>query len=110
MVKNEETLRSMGTVGLAYSSGGRWKEAEELHVGVMETRKSVPGEEHQDMLTSMNNFAFTLKSQSRNEEAISLMRRCFRLQKHILRPRHPDIGRQNVSSSIWSIYPLSTGT
>ena len=28
--EHKETLNSMDMVGLAYSSGGRWKEAEEL--------------------------------------------------------------------------------
>lgn len=56
------------------------EEAEELPVGLMERRKRLLGEEYPDTLTSMNNLAITLKSQSRNEEAISLMRRCFRIQ------------------------------
>jgi len=39
----------------------------------METRKTILGAEHPDTLTSMHNFAYIRKSQSRNEEAISLM-------------------------------------
>jgi len=36
-----------------YRNQGRWKEAEELEVLVMETTKRVLGEEHPDSLTSM---------------------------------------------------------
>jgi len=70
--EHEETLTSMGMVGLAYSLGGRWKEAEELEVGVMETMKRVLGEEHPDTLTSMGNLASTYRNQGRWKEAEEL--------------------------------------
>ena len=44
---------SMAMVGSAYNLKGRWKEAEELEVQVMETIKRVLGEEHPDTLTSI---------------------------------------------------------
>ena len=46
----------------------------------MEIRKRVLSEEHPDTLTSINNLAFTLKYQSRDAEAISIMRRCCKLR------------------------------
>jgi len=55
----------------------------------METSSRVLGAEHPDTLASMNNLTYTLKSQSRNEEAISLMKQCFQLQKQTLGPQHP---------------------
>ncbi|PVH92981.1 hypothetical protein DM02DRAFT_502270, partial [Periconia macrospinosa] len=51
---------------------------------VMETGKRVLGEEHPDTLSSMANLTHTWKSQSRNEEAILLIEKCFELQKRIL--------------------------
>ncbi len=57
---------------------------------VMEIRKRVLGKEHPSTLTSTANLAFTLKSQIRYEEAISLMENCFELQKRILGSQHPD--------------------
>ena len=56
----------------------------------MEIRKRVLGEEHPSTLTSMANLAFTFKSQSRNKEAISLIKTCFKLRNRILGPTHPD--------------------
>ncbi|KAF1975254.1 hypothetical protein BU23DRAFT_435962, partial [Bimuria novae-zelandiae CBS 107.79] len=61
-------------------SDGRYEEAEELEVQVMETRKRVLGEEHPDTLTSMNNLAFTQQCQARYTEALALIERCFRLR------------------------------
>lgn len=55
----------------------------------MEIRKRALEEERLDMLTSMANLAFTLKSQSRNEESISLMKKRFKLRKQIFSLKHP---------------------
>ncbi|OCK72871.1 hypothetical protein K432DRAFT_38395 [Lepidopterella palustris CBS 459.81] len=49
----------MANLASTYIDQGRWKEAEELDVQVMETRKRVLGEGHPDTLTSMANLAST---------------------------------------------------
>ena len=66
--EHAETLSSIAMVGLATKLTGRWKEAGEPEVQVMETSKTVLGE-HSDTLTSMTNLAFTLKGQGRDDEA-----------------------------------------
>ena len=43
-----------------------------------------------ETLDSMHNLAFTWKSQSRNVEAISLTKDCFKLRNRVLGPKHPD--------------------
>lgn len=43
-------------------------------VQVMDTRKNGLGAKHLDTLTGMANLAFALKSASRNEEVISLIK------------------------------------
>ena len=55
----------------------------------MEVGKRVVDEEHTNTPTCMHNLAYTLKFQSRNEEANSLMKRCFHSRKQPLVPRHP---------------------
>jgi len=60
----------MANLASTYRHQGRWKEAEELDVQVVEKRKRVLGQEHPDTLTSMNNLAWTLKSQGRDDEAL----------------------------------------
>ena len=55
--EHPESLMIMANLVLTYWSQGQWKEAEELEVLVMETRKWVLGEEHPDLLLSMFNLA-----------------------------------------------------
>ena len=58
--ESEITLWSMAMVAFTYRNQGRWTEAEQLEVEVMETRKAVLGEEHADTLTSMGNLRIAL--------------------------------------------------
>ena len=86
----EETLGSIGLVGLAYGLGGRWEEAEELEVQVMETKKRVLGKEHPNTLTSMNNLASTYSNQGRWKEAEELQVQVMETSKRVLGEEHPD--------------------
>jgi Tetratricopeptide repeat len=45
----------MANLASTYRDQGRWKEAEELFMQVMETSKRVLGQKHPDTLTSMAN-------------------------------------------------------
>jgi hypothetical protein len=82
-------LTSMANLASTFWNQGRWKEAEELEVQVMETRKRVLGAEHPDTLTSMNNLAFTWKRHGRGAEALNLMEECVQLRTRILGVDHP---------------------
>ncbi|KAJ4160360.1 hypothetical protein NW754_003485 [Fusarium falciforme] len=68
---------------------GRWKKAEELEVGVMETMKRVLGEEHPDTLTSMNNLASIFWNQGRWKEAEELQVGVMETRKRVLGEEHP---------------------
>jgi hypothetical protein len=50
----------------------------------------VLGQEHPDTLTSINNLAFTWKSQGRDIKAFGLMSECYRLLKQKLGVDHPN--------------------
>ncbi|KAK0773303.1 hypothetical protein LTR57_024516 [Friedmanniomyces endolithicus] len=63
----------MANLAATYWNQGRWKEAEELEVKVMETRVRVLGGEHPDTLTSMANLAATYWNQGRWKEAEDLI-------------------------------------
>ena len=80
----------MANLASTYMNQGRWKEAEELGVQVMETRKRMLGEEHPSTLTSMHNLAFTWKGYGRDAEAIELMEKCVLLQASVLGFDHPN--------------------
>src|SRR5437588_1493916 len=83
------TLTSMANLASTYWNQGRWKEAEELFVQVMETSLRVLGTEHPDTLTSMNNLAFALKGRGQNVKAIKLMEKCVQLRILVLGADHP---------------------
>ncbi|KAK3897392.1 hypothetical protein C8A05DRAFT_19834, partial [Staphylotrichum tortipilum] len=64
--------------------------AEKLEVLVMETRKTKLGADHPDMLTSMNNLAFTWQVQDRFADALALMEDCDRARQRVLGADHPE--------------------
>jgi len=51
--EHPDTLTGMANLASTYQKQGRWKEAEELGVQVMDIRKTVLGVEHPDTLTSI---------------------------------------------------------
>ncbi|KAF2726595.1 HET-domain-containing protein [Polyplosphaeria fusca] len=89
------------------SSRGRWTEAERLEVQVMETRKRVLGDEHPDTLISMNNLAFTFQGQGLYNKAISLLEKCCQLQQRNLGPEHPYTISSVEALQAWKIGNVS---
>ena len=81
----------MDIIGQVYGAEGRWTEAKELFVQVMETRKTKLGADHPHTLTNMANLAFTWKSQGRATDATKLMEQCVQARIRVLRAEHPDI-------------------
>ncbi|KAJ5255628.1 hypothetical protein N7497_006886 [Penicillium chrysogenum] len=58
--EDKDTLDSTMILGGAYVLEGRWEEAEQLFIQVIETSKTKLGANHPDTLTSMANLAVTL--------------------------------------------------
>jgi hypothetical protein len=79
----------MNNLALTFENQGRWEEAEQLQVQVMETSKTKLGADHHNTLTSMANLAFTWESTGRHAEAIDLLKICVAKQQKILGPAHP---------------------
>ncbi|KAK2734188.1 Kinesin light chain 5, partial [Colletotrichum kahawae] len=88
---------------LTFWKQGRWKEAEELNVRVIETRKRVLREEHPSTLTSMHNLSFTWKDQERWEDAVQLLRNCVRRRENVLGVDHPDTMSSASALSDWEL-------
>ncbi|OSS44355.1 hypothetical protein B5807_10962 [Epicoccum nigrum] len=78
------------TFSTMYFNEGRWKEAEELQVQVMQTSKTALGEEHPDTLTSMADLASTYWKQGRWKEAEELEVQVMQTRKTALGEEHPD--------------------
>jgi Tetratricopeptide repeat/Heterokaryon incompatibility protein (HET) len=90
---------------------GRWKEAEELDVQVVETFKRVLDAEHPSTLTSMGNLTSTYRNQGRWKEAEELEVQVMETRKRVLGAEHPDT-LTSMANSLWlrSRSPLTTST
>ncbi|KAJ5464918.1 Tetratricopeptide-like helical [Penicillium daleae] len=102
--ENEEALESTAMLAGAYQLVGRWEEAEQLFVQVMETRKSKLGADHPDTLTSMANLASTFWYQGRWEEAEQLFMQVMETRKAKLGADHPSTltSMGNLASTLWN--------
>jgi Tetratricopeptide repeat len=67
--EHPDTLSNMANLASTYRNQGRWEEAEELEVQVMEMRKRVLRHEHPDTLISRAGLAWTYSNQGRWKEA-----------------------------------------
>jgi hypothetical protein len=56
-----------------------------------EISKKKLGANHPNILTIINNFAFTRKEQGQDSEAIKLIKKCILLQMHVFGTGHPHI-------------------
>jgi hypothetical protein len=98
---DKERLKFASKCARTLYSDGLYKEAEELEVQVMQTRKRVLRNDHLSTLTSMHNLAFTLQSQARHKETFALMKRCSQLREQFLGEQHPDTQPSLDTLSDW---------
>ncbi|CCD51174.1 hypothetical protein BofuT4_P085360.1 [Botrytis cinerea T4] len=94
----------MANLASTFWNQERWKEAEDLQVQVMETRKRVLGQEHPDTLTSMNNLALTWKGLGRDKEALKLMEECVLSLTRIIGTNHPNTLSSRAILLEWKIH------
>ena len=99
-----DTLISIANLASTYWNQGRWKEAEELQVQVMETTKRVLGVEHPDTLISITNLASTYWNQGRWKEAEDLEVQVMETTQRVLGVEYPDtlISITNLASTYWN--------
>jgi tetratricopeptide (TPR) repeat protein len=72
------------------SAIGHYIDAEQMHKQSLETRRNMLGEEHPDLLTSMNNLAGTYSRQGRPVEAEELCLKVIVKRMKVLGEGHPD--------------------
>ncbi|CAN9335124.1 unnamed protein product [Alternaria alternata] len=87
---DEERLQLASRCATTLSSDGRYKEAEELQVQVMQGRKRVLDDEHPSTLSSMANLASTYRNQGRWDDAEKLQVQVMETRKTKLGADHPD--------------------
>ncbi|KAJ5733743.1 hypothetical protein N7493_002529 [Penicillium malachiteum] len=103
-LEDKETLASTAMLASVYRLEGRWGEAEQLFVQVMETSKTKLGVDHPDTLTSMANLASTYRNQGRWEEAEQLGVQVMETSKTKLGVDHPSTltSMANLASTLWN--------
>jgi tetratricopeptide (TPR) repeat protein len=79
----------MANLESTYRKQGRWNEAEELEVEVVETSNRVLGQEYPNTLTNMANLASTYRDQGRWKEAEELFLQVMKMRKRVLGQEHP---------------------
>ncbi|RII22471.1 hypothetical protein CUC08_Gglean000061 [Alternaria sp. MG1] len=101
---DEERLQLASRCAIALYSDGRYEEAEELQMQVMETMKRVLSDEHPDTLTSMANLAATYWNQGRWTEAEELQMQVMETSKRVLSDEHPDTltSMANLALTYWN--------
>ncbi|KAF1944328.1 HET-domain-containing protein [Clathrospora elynae] len=102
--ESEARTELLWKCAMALYSDGRWGEAEELQVQVMETRKRVLGVEHPSTLASMANLASTYRNQGRWKEAEELQAKELGICSRVLGEEHPDTltSMANLASTFWN--------
>jgi tetratricopeptide (TPR) repeat protein len=88
---NEERLDLAWRCAAALYSDGRYNEAEELQVQVMQSKTRLFGNDHASTLTSMANLATTYCNQGRWEEAEELQIQVLQTRKRVLNDEHPSV-------------------
>ncbi|KAI5778075.1 hypothetical protein EDC01DRAFT_675361 [Geopyxis carbonaria] len=89
-IPDADNGNGLDLLALIYGNQGRWSEAEELGVKLLETRKRVLGPEHPDTLEIMKHLASAYRGQGRVEEAEELGLTVLEKRKRVLGPEHPD--------------------
>ncbi|KAL2803418.1 hypothetical protein BJX63DRAFT_425293 [Aspergillus granulosus] len=99
--RQEQYIDCIEKVGASLHSDGRYNEAGDLLIRVMETRKKALGLENPNTLTSINNLASTYQDQGRWKEAEELFVQASEIQKQVLGPEHPNslISMNNLAST-----------
>ncbi|KAI5365711.1 hypothetical protein J4E82_011248 [Alternaria postmessia] len=86
---DEERMRLASKCATTLFRDGRYDEAEELFVQVMQTMKRLLTTEHPATLTSMANLAETYRNQGRWKEAEELQVQVMQTMKRVLATEHP---------------------
>ncbi|KAM0245503.1 hypothetical protein ACHAP5_005310 [Fusarium lateritium] len=87
--KHPDTIRSMAELGATYYAQGRYTEAQDIAIEVLEARQEVLGE-HPETIRSMADVGVTYHEQGRHDEAKRLYEKALEYRKRVLGEKHPD--------------------
>ena len=67
----------MSNLTLLNNFHSKYQEAETIDRSVLQHREHIPGSDHPDTITSLNNLGIDLRVQGKYEEAAGLLQRAF---------------------------------
>ena len=79
------------TIGITYTALGLYDSAEPHLTAALATRRSVLGNEHQDVATGLYNLAALREAQGNFPEAERLFQECLTMRKKLLGQEHADV-------------------
>ena len=80
----------MNNLAIVLQERGKWQKAEEMHTKVLEARRRVLGQDHQDTLSSMNNLANVLQKQGKWQKAEEMHTEVLEARRRVLGQDHQD--------------------
>ena len=80
-MEHPSTLVNMNCLASMFGCQGRWKEAEELYLQVIEIRKRVLGVGHRHTLATMEKLASNYKTQGHSKEAEEVLLQVAKIKK-----------------------------
>lgn len=88
--EHEDTLSSMGLLGVAYNKLDNWKEAQQIQLQVLEIAKRVLTSSHRITLKGMSRLALTYSKQGQAKQCQKLQVDVLELMKQEFGPENPD--------------------
>lgn len=105
--QSKEEAQKLHDLGYKYLSAGNLEEGQKYTLQAMEMRKQLLGEESDEYIASLNNFALSLTMQDNYNKAIELQKRILELCKKRNKP-HPDLAM--YTANLGRSYYLSGDT
>jgi tetratricopeptide (TPR) repeat protein len=98
---DDERIQLASRYAIALHSDGRYEEAEELFMQVLQTMNRVHTNEHPHTLLSMHNLASLYITQQRWKEAEGLFMQVMQIRKRVFHNEHPDLlnSMRNLAST-----------
>ena len=110
-VEHPDTIDAMAHLALTYGHLGKYTEAEQLEIQVLDARNRILGVEHPDTIKAMVNLALTCRSLRKSTEAETLETQAYELKNRVLgaESSHTIITMANVQEA-QEIQVLDTGS
>ena len=98
--KDRRVAVSLSRLAQAYSSQGKYVEAEPVYLHALEIYQAVHGEQHLDVAATLNNLGVIHRMHGQYADAERLLTRALHIKEHVLGADHLDValGLNNLAT------------